>query len=67
MTLGHRQALVELERVRASRDSLQVALDDMRRQMRGEVLDLRGRQGSVDVSHQRRTVQSVPEWNPDTG
>lgn len=39
MTLG--QALAELERVRASRDSLQVALDDMRRQVRGQVLDLR--------------------------
>lgn len=41
MTLGHRQALAELERVKASRDSLQVALDDMRRQVRGAVIDLR--------------------------
>lgn len=42
MTLGHRQALAELERMTASRDSLQVALDDMRRQVRAlQTIDLR--------------------------
>ena len=39
MTLGHRKALADLARMTASRDSLQVALDDMRRQVR--LLDLR--------------------------
>ena len=54
MTLGHRQALAELERVRASRDSLQVALDDMRRQVRElrstNVVDLRDRAESKEAA-----------------